>query len=60
MKVRLYANPDAPIGTVGIPKDGEYFDAEDARRMVGQGLAVRRAAKRKRKSKPAPPAEAEG
>lgn len=39
-KVRLYADP-AATGRVGIPVDGELFDAEDAKRLVGQGIATR-------------------
>lgn len=58
-KVRLYADPSAE-GRVGIPKDGELYEAEDAARLVGQGIAKRASPKRKHKSKPAPPPAQEG
>lgn len=57
--VRLYPHPDnAARG--GIPIDGELFTEEDARRLVGNGTAVRRrptpASPVKRSRKPAAPA----
>lgn len=40
--IRLYPHPDlADRG--GIPAAGEFYTAEDARRLVGAGLAVRQA-----------------
>jgi hypothetical protein len=59
MPTRLYPNPDAE-GRVGIPrKDGELFEAEDAERLIGQGIAIRKH-KTRRKAKAAPqPAEEE-
>lgn len=44
--VKLYRTPDST--GVGIPAEGEFFSAEDAKRLVGQGLASR--------SKPSKPA----
>jgi hypothetical protein len=49
-KVKLYPHPDAE-GRVGIPVAGEWYSAEDARRLVGQGIATRTAPARPR-SKP--------
>lgn len=40
--VKLYPHPDL-VARGGIPVAGEYFSAEDARRLVGQGLATRQA-----------------
>lgn len=61
-RVRLIPHPDLPPNTVGIPREGEMFEPEDAERLIGQGIAVRKPPKqRRRKSKPAPsPAPAEG
>jgi hypothetical protein len=64
--VKLYPHPDlADRG--GIPIAGEYFSSEDAKRLVGQGLAVRtppskpeaskRATAAKRSKTPARPAK---
>jgi hypothetical protein len=63
MGKRLYP-PDDPTVKSGIPREGEIFDGDDARRRVGQGLGTAKAptpaekAKTTRKA-PAPPA-AEG
>lgn len=38
--VRLYPPAD-PTAKVGIPVAGEIFDAADAKRLVGSGLASR-------------------
>lgn len=40
--VKLYPHPDL-AARGGIPLAGEYFSAEDAKRLVGQGLATRQA-----------------
>jgi len=52
--VRLFVDPSA-VGSVGIPKEGEIFEAEDARRLIGMGLCRRERAARKPK-KPKTPA----
>lgn len=55
--VRLYRHPDAG-NTVGIPIDGELYEADAAKRLIGQGIATREAPPRlKRKPKTTPPAE---
>lgn len=41
MGVKLYPHPDL-AARGGIPVEGETFEAADADRLVGQGLAVRR------------------
>jgi len=46
-KVRLVADPSAE-GSVGIPKEGELFEAEDAERLIGMGICRRKPAARKR------------
>ena len=50
---RLYppADPEKARG-VGIPRAGEVFDSEDAKRLVGAGLASRQDPKRR--AAPAP------
>ena len=49
-RVRLYPPHDPETAAkVGIPRSGELYSADDARRLVGGGLAARR---------PRPPAEA--
>lgn len=54
--VKLYPHPDRRDG---IPREGEWFTAEDARRLVGNGSAVRQAPPPKR-SKPAARPAGEG
>jgi len=36
---RIYPHPDA---RTGIPVEGEIYSAEDAKRLIGQGIATRR------------------
>lgn len=56
---RIYPHPD--LGDkAGIPVAGEIYTEEDAKRLVGAGLAVRRppaktAPRPKRSKTPAPP-----
>lgn len=37
-RVRLFRNPDPELGRgIAVPIDGELFDADDAKRLVGSG-----------------------
>jgi hypothetical protein len=40
MPIRLYPDPSA-VGRVGIPREGELYEREDAERLIGQGIATR-------------------
>ena len=56
MPWRLYPDPSAE-GRVGIPRDGELFEAEDAERLIGMGIATRsrKASEKARDPEPPPP-----
>lgn len=56
MPIRLYPDPSAE-GRVGIPREGELFEREDAERLIGQGIASRsrKAAEKARDAEPPPP-----
>jgi hypothetical protein len=54
MPTRLYPDPSAE-GRVGIPRDGELFETEDAERLVGQGIATRSQKSAEKARKPEPP-----
>ena len=55
MGVRIYANPGAE-GRVGIGVEGEIFEAEDAWRLIGMGIATRtRPGSRRKRRKAAKP-----
>ena len=62
MPIRLYPDPSAE-GRVGIPREGELFDREDAERLVGQGIATRgkvKSEKARDPQEPPPEVPAEG
>lgn len=54
MPTRLYPDPSAE-GRVGIPREGELFEAEDAERLIGQGIATRSQKKAEKARDPEPP-----
>lgn len=56
MPIRLYPDPSAD-GRVGIPREGELFEREDAERLIGMGIATRskKAAEKARDPEPPPP-----
>lgn len=54
MPIRLYPDPSAD-GRVGIPREGDLFDREDAERLIGQGIATRARSKSEKARDPEPP-----
>lgn len=57
MPMRVYPDPSAE-GRVGIGRDGEIFETEDAERLIGQGIVTHtnpRPRKRPKKEQPASP-----
>lgn len=58
MKTTKLYPPDDPetAAKVGIPRQGERFTEDDARRLVGAGLARRKAPAKPKTKAPAKPA----
>ena len=40
MPMRVYPDPSAD-GRVGIPREGEVYETEDAERLIGMGIVTR-------------------